>query len=509
MGMETIAKMIMMNNASLPSVNDFTNGAKGMQQMMNGQLEYAQARDNYEAMKGLRALFAQNPNPDPGQIGAYSPEFAQKYMLNDLSMREKALGIRKTQGEIGNIDSQRLERDAKLWAPMIGALAQDYLDQPNSPEFKAKLGQLIAEGQRQGLAISPDFNIENMTADQLLNIAISRGYESPALKQRYEVDTESQKRALSPPVPPEMAYPTKQWDPQSGQFVRNDPTMPMAPGGRARTAGGGYRVMKPQQSDPTVDVSGVTSISDLKQLYTQYPQGSANRIAIGNRINELQDEGASYENEPDERPSAGITPEQNRALREQQAAAEAKAKADAQSDVARKDKAEDKLSILESIKPVKEIEALIDKSMSSGIEAKIKNVTSGVLGVRDEAYDASKQLKQIEGQLRPIMMGIMGTGAATEKEQQMVTQALGNFADPDASPESRKASLGILLNFARASIQKYPDLNQRLRNLDGKQMTKAVQHTPRAQALIDRHTSGELSDEQFRQEWNAMPDEEY
>ena len=466
MGMETIARMIMLNNASLPGVNDFTQGAQGMQQMLNGQLEYAQARDNYEAMRGLRALFAQNPNPDPGQIGAYSPEFAQKYMMNDLTMREKALGIRKTQGEIGNIDSQRLERDAKLWAPMIGALAQDYLDQPNSPEFRAKLGQLIAEGQRQGLAISPDFNIENMTADQLLNIAISRGYESPALKQRYEVDTESQKRALAPPVPPEIAYPTKQWDAQSGQFVRNDPTMPMAPGGRARTAGGGYRVMKPQQRTPSVDVSGVTNLDDLHELYKTLPNGSADKLAVGARINELQDKGASYEEEPDERPSAGITPEQNRAIRVEQAAAEEKAKDDAHSDVSRKDKAEDKLSILESIKPVQEIEALIDKSMSSGIESKIKNVTSGVLGVRDEAYDATKQLQQIEAQLRSLMMSISGAGAMSDKEQQMVTAALGDFANPSASPESRKASLGILLNFARASIQKYPDLNQRLKQLD-------------------------------------------
>lgn len=466
MGMETIARMIMANNASLPGVDDFTRGAQGIQGMMNGQLEYAQARDNYEAQKGLRSLFAQNPNPDIGQIGALSPEFAQKYMMNDLSMREKALGIRKTQGEIGNIDSQRLERDAKLWAPMIGALAEQYLDQPDSPEFRAKLGQLIADGQKQGLSIAPGFNIETMTADKLLNIAISRGYESPAIHQRYEVDTQAQKNALAPPVPPEIAYPRTKWDDKSGQFVTQEPTMPMSPGGRARTAGGGYRVMKPQQMTPSVDVSGVTNLDDLHALYKTLPNGSADKLAVGARINELQDDGASYEGETDERPSAGITPEQNRAARVEQAAATEKAKEEAKDAVKRESTAEADLTLLEGLPHFPNIESLIDQSMSSGVEARIKEFTGGVLGMKHDDRSATQQLQTIAGNLRRLVMGIAGPGDLSKSEQDIIENASGKIADPNTDPETRKINLHTVLNIARSKIQKYPELRERFKQLE-------------------------------------------
>ena len=80
--------------------DDFARGAMKSQEIRNRNFEYKKAQENYEAEKGLKALFARNPNPSMEEIGALSPEFAREYAKNQFTMQKDLLEMQKNQADI-------------------------------------------------------------------------------------------------------------------------------------------------------------------------------------------------------------------------------------------------------------------------------------------------------------------------------------------------------------------------------------------------------------------------
>lgn len=521
--MADLSAMYRATAESVPQPAEMMLGALGMQRIMNNGLEYQQARDNYEAMRGLRALFAKNANPSMADVGAISPAFAQEYGKNQFAMQRDLLGMQRDRAEIGKIEGQVTEQDAKAWAPIFGSIAEKYADGGNIDQFRAEIGQAIAQGQAQGLRLAPQFDINSLDPLTTLQRAQSLGYKSQYLESKGAAEKERAMIGVPPKPSPEQYYGSASIDPATAMPMRTPPVVgpgaqpgPEAwkPGGYAPRNAHGGPIPNPQafkgrggaQSSanvPTFDQ--VTDVKMLEDVYKQLPNGSPDKIAAGRRLQELirgNDADASYNDEPDERfASPGEIRKERVKVAGDKAAAEAQAKAD----VDRKEGAATKLTILESIPPLAQIDALIDQSMSSGIESRIKGITSGEFGMQDASFTASEELKPIAAQLRSLGKGLAGAGAVSDYEQKLIESASGAIADPRVPRDARKAQLRVVLDIAQKAIDKYPDLAQRLKSAQG----GGGQHTPRAQALIDAHKAKTISDEQFAKEWDALPDEEY
>jgi len=174
-------------------------GFLGMQQMMDNQLAYQKAREDLEAQRGLRALFAQNPNASSEEVSRYSPQFGMEMNKYALEQQERSGRMQKTKREIS-------EMEAKAVAETLGPIAERAVMTGDINAYKREIGQAASALAQQGIPLPMNFNPDQHTPDIVLRNSVGRGYKSPLLENQMATQKEQMMSQVPPRMSPEQAY---------------------------------------------------------------------------------------------------------------------------------------------------------------------------------------------------------------------------------------------------------------------------------------------------------------
>ena len=126
---------------SIPGYGNVAKGAMQHQELMNRDLEYKKAKEDFEAQKGLRALFAQNPNASVEEAAQYSPAFAQELMKNRFAMQKDLLGMEETKQKMEKGQKEMSEMDRKIVSETLGPIAEHALITGDMEGYKQAVGR--------------------------------------------------------------------------------------------------------------------------------------------------------------------------------------------------------------------------------------------------------------------------------------------------------------------------------------------------------------------------------
>lgn len=434
--------------ASAPDPLGWQKGLAGQYQLQSEELALQEKRRQIAEEQRLRELFQRNQSPTAAELGAISPSFMQQYGKNQFDMM-------KQQSEMQNMQTQISERVGKMAAGALGANADQYdadVASGMSPQmalnkFHSANANAIRQLQESGLPIpSGSYNPESITPDAGHRAAQQFGI----ITNRTKAELERQGAAASAygrgmaerqmgPMPSyEQQYGGVEMTPQGPMYKPPVPTMQPA------------EIPQGAQSQPLTDAD----IQMMQQQFRSLPNGSPEKVRIGAMLADAVKQ---------QLPSGRfITPEERQRREITSKVAETTAVEEAKSAAAKKETAESKVSTLETLPPIEQINDLIDKSMSSGLEARVKSITSGELGRQDESFTATAELQPIQAQIKNLSKSLLGAGAISDYEQKMMESAAGAIADPRTPTEARKAALRVVYDINQKAIAKYPDLLQRL-----------------------------------------------
>jgi len=392
--------------------NSTQRGILGMQQMMDNQLAYQKAREDLEAQRGLRALFAQNPNASSEEVSRYSPQFGMEMNKYALEQQERSGRMQKTKREIS-------EMEAKAVAETLGPIAERAKVTGDLNQYKIDIGKAASALAQQGIPLPMNFDPETHTPDAVLMNSVGRGYKSPWLESQYAVQ---QKRAPN-------------FGEAEGTVSRNPVTgapewMPPVSGAR-QPSGTGMGGAAPAQIPNGFQPATAEDLPALEQEYNNATDVNQKQM-IGALINQLRQQTSQL-------PVArGVTPEEKGEYTKQ----EKKGTLAAEKEAA----LEQRNEVLSSIPDRATIEGLIDKSIGSGLEQQVKGKLGPMVGQSSEALEATKQLEVIAPQLKSITKSLAGAGAITDFEQKMMADAAGAISDPNMPPEARKAAFRTFMD---------------------------------------------------------------
>lgn len=430
-----MADLSSMYRSMIESIPNPADWEKSYQQRAAGRMELMEKQRQINDEQRLRELFARNASPNISEIGAISPQFAQTFGKNQMEMLQANMGMQNIQSQINEREYKRDYEQSKIRANALAPIAEQYtfdvqsMGEPQAREkYNRTIGDMLALLESQGIPIPANFDPKVATPKEVLNSAIGFGYKSPLMQQQYELGTERGKREL----------PSVYTTPQGTSLVPGIPTMQPA------------EIPQGAQSQPLTD----DDIQLLQQQFKTLPNGSPEKVRIGAMLADAVKQ---------QLPSGRfITPEERKQREIASKVAETTAVEEAKSAAAKKETAESKVSTLETLPPIEQINNLIDKSMSSGLEARIKGITSGELGRQDESFQATAELQPIQAQIKNLSKSLIGAGAISDYEQKMMESAAGAIADPRTPTEARKAALRVVYDINQKAIAKYPDLLQRL-----------------------------------------------
>jgi hypothetical protein len=426
--------------------NSTQRGILGMQQMMENQLSYQKAREDLEAQRGLRALFAQNPNASSEEVSRYSPQFGMEMNKYALDQQERSGRMRKTQREIS-------EMEAKAVAETLGPIAERAKVTGDLNQYKIDIGRAASALAQQGIPLPMNFDPETHTPDAVLMNSVGRGYKSPWLESQYAVQQ-------------------KQTPSASDKFFIGPDGLPH-PNPLVQQGGGGQQpdMQSKIQPYPVFEFDGKT-----------YKGPEFMRMAI-------REKDPAKKQRMEEMLYAGIQQQQEGTLTDPNAVEMPKTKQQLEVEAAREKKqaelevegaheAEQQLTTLKALDE-QNVESLIDKSFHSKPEAFAKGEygLSGMAGMPTEANTAYKELVVIEAQMRDMAKAIVGAGPISEGEQKIIKDALGGVSTPgDAT--SRKSAYRQFVKLAKTKISKYPYLAQQIKAID--EMSSEQNTTPSA-----------------------------
>ena len=435
--------------ASAPDPLGWQKGLAGQYQLQSEELALQEKRRQIAEEQRLRELFQRNQSPTAAELGAISPSFMQQYGKNQFDMMKQQMDMLKNQTDIGGLVN-------KMAAGALGANADQYdadvsygmSEQVALEKFHVANGAAIKRLQNMGLPIPQGmYDPKEITPE-----AGHRGAQAAGIMtNRTATESERQRAAAS-------AY-------GRGTVERQLGPMPTA----EQTFGFGYGTPQgPMRMPPIVPTmqpaeipQGATSealtdddIRMMQQQFKALPNGSPEKVRIGKMLADAVKQ---------QLPSGRfITPEERQRREIEGKVAETIAVEEAKSATAKKETAESKVSTLETLPPIEQINALIDKSMSSGLESRVKGITSGELGRQDESFTATAELQPIQSQIKNLAKSMVGAGAISDYEQKMMESAAGAISDPRTPTEARKAALRVVYDINQKAIAKYPDLLQRL-----------------------------------------------
>ena len=449
--MSDLTDIMRMIYASQPTGQEFYQGMKNSRAEKMDQLALEKAQQDFEAERGLRKLFAENPNPSMTQIGQYSPKMAMEMPMMNLDIAAKQaqiqqsqMGMQKEQQAIGVGNEQ-------IIANTLGPIAEEALQSGDQEAYRRKVGMAMAELGKKGIKPPVNFSPEQHDPMFVLTNSVGRGYKSPWY------DTYSQ-AMVAPRMSPEQAYGRVQTNPVTNAPERVPGIMPPRQGPMSSQYGPApessqYEIMQPGQTLPT---------------------------------------------------ATGVTPEQKAAYAEQEAAGRKRGELATTLEQAATEKAETIGSVLKQ-----DVDSLIDKSISSKVERAVKGADIGAaaIGKNTEAFQASEQLKVISAQLRAMSKDIIGAGPMSDKDQDLLREAAANIAS-DIPAEARKESYKTFMRLTKERLQKYPELAAKLGPSEIQSVKAAESSTGQLssakQALGAAFQAGQISAEEFKQKWEAL-----
>ena len=456
--MSDLTDIMRMIYASQPTGQEFYQGMKNSRAEKMDKLALEKAQQDFEAERGLRKLFAENPNPSMTQIGQYSPKMAMEMPMMNLDIAAKQaqiqqsqMGMQKEQQAIGVGNEQ-------IIANTLGPIAEEALQSGDQEAYRRKVGMAMAELGKKGIKPPVNFSPEQHDPMFVLTNSVGRGYKSPWYDTYSQVMKARQMSEVPPRMSPEQAYGRVQTNPVTNAPEKVPGLMPPRQGPMSSQYGPApessqYEVMKSGQTLPT---------------------------------------------------ATGVTPEQKAAYAEQEAAGRKRGELATTLEQAATEKAETIGSVLKQ-----DVDSLIDKSISSKVERAVKGADIGAaaIGKNTEAFQASEQLKVISAQLRAMSKDIIGAGPMSDKDQDLLREAAANIAS-DIPAEARKESYKTFMRLTKERLQKYPELAAKLGPSEIQSVKAAESSTgqlsPSKQALGAAFQSGQISAEEFKQKWEAL-----
>jgi hypothetical protein len=424
----------------LSQAADPMRGYRAMQEQEVRNMELQDKRRQFEAEQQLRELFQRNASPNVSEIGAISPQFAQQYSKSQFDMMKQQADMQNIASQMEERQRRQLYEESKIRAHTFAPIAEQYKsdvatmgEQQARAKFNVEIGRTIAGLEKSGIKMPKNFDPEEATPDAILNAAIGFDYKSPYMEQQAAIAKETGMREL-----PET-YMTPQ-----GPMIK--PGIPKQGAPALQPA----EIPQGARSEALTDAD----IQMMQQQFQALPNGSPEKVRIG----------AMLADAVKQRLPSGqfITPEQRQERERKAKVEETTAIEEAKSAAGKKETAETKVSTLETLPPIESINDLIDKSMSSGLEARVKGITSGEFGRQDESFTATAELQPIQAQIKGLAKSLVGAGAISDYEQKMMEGAAGAIADPRTPTEARKAALRVVYDINQKAIAKYPDLLQRL-----------------------------------------------
>ena len=502
--------------------DDFARGAMKSQEIRNRNFEYKKAQENYEAEKGLKALFARNPNPSMEEIGALSPEFAQAYGKNQFAMQKDLLEMQKNQADIRGKQLEHGEKEQKMLSEAGAPIAHKYLMQygENMPPealdaFRHEIGNELAKVEKQhNIKPQEGFDINQLTPIDVATRA-HKYWPSPVIEQQNRINTE---RQLSQ-VPGRPSGPSVQMTPEGyplqvpgaapngppmgggyggGQqpMFRNPPTgtglaAPGSPSGnmppQQPMPQGMPQAQPPMQSEPQSNIPA-QDIDAFRAYYQSLPPGrekDAARDALAKAARESVPGGGVHEDQ-----GQVTTPAELADIRTKNKAKETAAVKEAEAEVGRK---EENTRILESFERAGDpsrIEKLIEESTSGPVESKLA-AAKGFSGKGTPGMEKIAELGSIAGELRKTIE--RSPGAQSDKDVALAALDAADIANPNKPYNERLAG--------------FKEFN-RIMNVRKSQMEKSSAAQPpkeavvgRRKAALDMFQKGEIDEAKFHQMW--------
>ena len=451
---------------SIPGYGNVAKGAMQQQELMNRSLEYQKAKEDFEAQKGLRALFAQNPNASIEEAAQYSPAFAQELMKNRFAMQKDLLGMEETQQKMEKGRKEMSEMDRKIVSETLGPIAEHALITGDMEGYKQAVGRAASDLKSRGISLPMNFDPAQHTPDAVLRNATGGGYRSQLLEQQRDVATQQQ---LSQ-VPGRPSGPSVQMTPEGypmqvpgaapngppmgggyggGQqpMFRNPPTGT----GLAAPPGMSPAPQQPMQSEPQSNIPA-QDIDAFRAYYQSLPPGrekDAARNALAKAARESVPVGGVHADQ-----AQVTTPEELAIIRRENEAATFGAKEEAKGRAEKQLQIEQRKETLGNIPDRASIESLIDESIGSGAEQVVKGVAMPMVGMSSKALEATKQLEVLSPQLKSLTKSMAGAGSISDAEQKMMSDAAGAIADPKMPPEARKAAFRTFMDVMEKSTGK-------------------------------------------------------
>lgn len=497
-------------------------GAMQAQEIRNRNFEYKKAQENYEAEKGLKALFARNPNPSMEEIGALSPEFAQAYGKNQFAMQKDLLEMQKNQADIRGKQLEHGEKEQKMLSEAGAPIAHKYLMQygENMPPealdaFRHEIGNELAKVEKQhNIKPQEGFDINQLTPIDVATRA-HKYWPSPVIEQQNRINTE---RQLSQ-VPGRPSGPSVQMTPEGyplqvpgaapngppmgggyggGQqpMFRNPPTGTglAAPGGPSGNMPpqqpmpqGMPQAQPPMQSEPQSNIPA-QDIDAFRAYYQSLPPGrekDAARDALAKAARESVPGGGVHEDQ-----GQVTTPAELADIRAKNKVTEVTATEQAKADVARKEEYKRISEAFERAGDPEEIKQLIRDSTSGPVEAKLAAV-HGLSGKGTSGMEKIKALSIAAGDL-----------------QDAITRMPGAYSDRDATLAALKsadiANENVPYNERLAGFEKFLKKMDKMKS----QMEKSSAAQPpkeavvgRRKAALDMFQKGEIDEAKFHEMW--------
>ena len=488
---------------SIPGYGNVAKGAMQHQELMNRDLEYKKAKEDFEAQKGLRALFAQNPNASVEEAAQYSPAFAQELMKNRFAMQKDLLGMEETKQKMEKGQKEMSEMDRKIVSETLGPIAEHALITGDMEGYKQAVGRAASELKSRGINLPMNFDPAQHTPDAVLRNATGGGYRSQLLEQQRDVATQQQ---LSQ-VPGRPSGPSVQMTPEGYPLqvpgaAPNGPPMGGGYGGgqqpmfRNPPTGTGLAVppgMSPapqqpsMQSEPQSNIPA-QDIDAFRAYYQSLPPGrekDATRDALAKAARESVPGGGVHEDQ-----GQVTTPEELADIRAKNKARETAAVKEAEAEVGRK---EENTRILESFERAGDpsrIEKLIEESTSGPVESKLA-AAKGFSGKGTPGMEKIAELGSIAGELRKTIE--RSPGAQSDKDVALAALDAADIANPNKPYNERLAG--------------FKEFN-RIMNVRKSQMEKSSAAQPpkeavvgRRKAALDMFQKGEIDEAKFHEMW--------
>ena len=485
---------------SIPGYGNVAKGAMQQQELMNRDLEYQKAKEDFEAQKGLRALFAQNPNASVEEAAQYSPAFAQELMKNRFAMQKDLLGMEETKQKMEKGQKEMSEMDRKIVSETLGPIAEHALITGDMEGYKQAVGRAASELKSRGISLPMNFDPAQHTPEAVLRNSAGGGYRSQLLEQQRDVATQQQ---LSQ-VPGRPSGPSVQmtpegyalqvpganlgvtpFNPNAGQqpLFRNPPT-----GTGLAVPPGMSQAPQQPQAMPTESNIPAQDIDAFRDYYQKLPPGrekDAAREALAKAVRESVPNGGVHADQ-----AQFITPQELPAIRAENKARETAAVKEAEAEVGRKEENTRILEAFERAGDPSRIEKLIEESTSGPVESKLAAV-KGFSGKGTSGMEKIAELGSIAGELRKTIE--RSPGAQSDKDVALAALDAADIANPNKPYNERLAGFKEftrIMNVRKSQMEK---------SSAGQPPKEAV--VGRRKAALDMFQKGEIDEAKFHQMW--------